>query len=275
MRSLPTIDIHKFGGAAIADAGAIRGVIAIIAGDTSQKVVVASAILGVTNELVVMAHTAANGESVKPAIEALRQRHIGVVRALGIDEELNAELAKGFEELEALSLHIASHRDFPSALSDQLLSHGDRLAARILAAALSTTGTLAQFIDGVDIIRADGPHGNATPDIERTAATATEALRPLVDRGVVPVVPGFVGRSREGEIVTLGRGGSDLTATVLGRVLGAREAILWRDVPGLLTADPRVVPDARLIPTLHVREASELAYYGAKVLHPRALIALE
>ena len=108
--------------------------------------------------MVVMAHTAANGESVKPTIDALRQRHIGVVRALGIDdEELSAELAKGFEELEALSLHLASHRDFPSALSDQLLSHGDRLAARILAAALSTTGTLAQFIDGVDIIRADGP----------------------------------------------------------------------------------------------------------------------
>src|SRR3954468_10265106 len=130
MRSLPTIDIHKFGGAAIADAGAIRGVIAIIAGDTSPKVVVGSAMLGVTDELVVMAHTAANGESVKPAIDALRQRHIGVVRALGIDDnELSAELTKGFEELEALPLDLASHRDFPSTLSDQLLSHGDRLAA--------------------------------------------------------------------------------------------------------------------------------------------------
>ncbi|HKR09146.1 MAG TPA: bifunctional aspartate kinase/homoserine dehydrogenase I [Gemmatimonadaceae bacterium] len=276
MRSLPTIDIHKFGGAALADADAIRGVIAIIARDKSQKVVVASAMLGVTDELVVTAHTAASSASAKTAINALREKHVTVVRALGIDnEELQAELSKGFDALTQLASRLSAQHEFPSALSDEFLSYGDRLAARVLAAALSTTGTPAQFIDAVDIIRADGPHGNATPDIERTRASANEVLRPLIDRGVLPVVPGFVGRSRDGEIVTLGRGGSDLTATVLGRVLGAREVVLWKDVPGLLTADPRVVPDARLIPSLHVREASELAYYGAKVLHPRSLIALE
>ena len=276
MRSLPTIDIHKFGGAALADADAIRGVIAIIARDKLQKVVVASAMFGVTDELVVIAHTSANRESSKAAIDALRQKHLGVVRALGIDQkELRDELTKGFDALQQLSSLLATQHEFPSALSDEFLSYGDRLAARVLAAALSTTGTPARFIDAVDIVRADGPHGNATPDIERTTASANDVLRPLLDRGVIPIVPGFVGRSRDGEIVTLGRGGSDLTATVLGRVLGAREVILWKDVPGLLTADPRVVPDARLIPALHVREASELAYYGAKVLHPRSLIALE
>ncbi len=276
MKSLPAIHVHKFGGAALADAEAIRRVIAIIAGDDRQKVIVASAMLGVTDELVVMAHTAGNAESSSAAIDALQQKHVGVVRALGIDDKLlRAELAKMFEELKALFPRLAGRHDFPSALSDQFLSYGDRLAARILAAALNTTGTRAQFVDGIEVIRADGPHGNATPDIEQTMAAAIEVLRPLLDHGIVPVVPGFVGRSREGEILTLGRGGSDLTATVLGRVLGAREVVLWKDVPGLLTADPRVVPDARLIPTLHVREASELAYYGAKVLHPRSLIALE
>ncbi|MFL5482147.1 MAG: bifunctional aspartate kinase/homoserine dehydrogenase I [Gemmatimonadaceae bacterium] len=275
MRSLPTIDIHKFGGAALADAGAIRAVIAIIARDKSQKLIVASAMLGVTDELVVMAHTAADRKSSTSAIDVLRERHIAVGRALGIDEELKTELAKVFDVLKEAISRLAAHREFPSALSDELLSYGDRLSARLLAAALNITGTQAQFVDAVDIIRADGPHGNAAPDIERTMAVANELLRPLLDRGVVPVVPGFVGRSRDGEVVTLGRGGSDLTATVLGRVLGAREVVLWKDVPGLLTADPRVVPDARLIPTLHIREASELAYYGAKVLHPRSLIAMQ
>src|SRR5439155_1176792 len=95
---------------------------------------------------------------------------------------------------------------------------------------------------------------------------------PLLARGVVPVVPGFLGAAPDGQAVTLGRGGSDLTATLLARALGAREVSLWKDVPGVLTADPRIVPDARVIPQLHVREAAELAYYGAKVLHPRALV---
>ena len=276
MRTLPTIDIHKFGGAALANADAIRNVIAIIAGDKSPKVVVASAMLRVTDELLALAHSPGNVESSRSALRALCDRHTTVVRSLGVDDEtLRADLGRSFDELDRLQSRFGPEGASTPAVTDAFVSQGDRMGARVLAAALSTTGTQAQFIDAVDIIRAEGPHGNATPDIARTIATANEVLRPLVDRGVVPVVPGFVGRSREGEVVTLGRGGSDLTATVLGRVLGAREVILWKDVPGLLTADPRVVPDARLIPTLHVREASELAYYGAKVLHPRSLIALE
>src|SRR5207237_1411291 len=102
--------------------------------------------------------------------------------------------------------------------------------------------------------------------------SARRVLRPLLARGVVPVVPGFLGAAPDGQAVTWGRGGSGLTATLLARALGAREVSLWKDVPGVLTADPRIVPDARVIPQLHVREAAELAYYGAKVLHPRALV---
>src|SRR5919198_938544 len=106
----------------------------------------------------------------------------------------------------------------------------------------------------------------------RTDRSAQRLLTPLLQRGIVPVVPGFIGATPDGEIATLGRGGSDLTATLLARGLGAARVSLWKDVPGLLTADPRVVPEARGIPQLHAREAAELAYYGAKVLHPRALI---
>jgi aspartokinase/homoserine dehydrogenase 1 len=123
-------------------------------------------------------------------------------------------------------------------------------------------------------VRTDAHFGHASADYARTDRLARRALRPLLVRGVVPVVPGFIGGTASGEVTTLGRGGSDLTATLLARALGAGRVSLWKDVPGFLTADPRVVGDARVIPELHTREAAELAYYGAKVLHPRALIPL-
>src|SRR5207247_1836390 len=107
-----------------------------------------------------------------------------------------------------------------------------------------------------------------------TATRARRTLRPLLASHTTAVVPGFIGRAPDGSVATLGRGGSDLTATLLARALGARRVILWKDVPGILTADPRLVPDARLIPQLHHREAGEVAHYGAKVLHPRALIPI-
>jgi aspartokinase/homoserine dehydrogenase 1 len=275
-----TITVHKFGGAALADAEAIRKVASIVASDASpRKVVVASAMLGVTDQLLDIAHRAAAGEQERATIDALRERHLATARSLGIlgpdDAALRADIGATFDELDRLFPEIAQSGELTPAMTDAFLSHGDRVAARILAATLSASGISSEFIEATDVVRADGPHGSASPDIEHTARATDAVLRPLIDRGVVPVVPGFIGRSPRGEVVTLGRGGSDLTATLLGRVLGARDVILWKDVPGLLTADPRVVPDARLIPVLHMREASELAYYGAKVLHPRSLIALQ
>jgi aspartokinase/homoserine dehydrogenase 1 len=127
-------------------------------------------------------------------------------------------------------------------------------------------------VDAVEVVHTDAAFGQASPDYARTDRAVQRVLAPLLARGIVPVVPGFIGVTPDGEVATLGRGGSDLTATLLARGLGAGRVSLWKDVPGLLTADPRVVPDARVIPQLHAREAAELAYYGAKVLHPRALI---
>jgi aspartokinase/homoserine dehydrogenase 1 len=281
MRSpTPIITVHKFGGAALADAAAIRKVASILASDPSpHKVVVASAMLGVTDQLLDIAHRAAAGEQERSAIDVLRNRHVATARSLGVvgpdDTALQGQIRETFEELDGLFAEITQHGELTPAMTDAFLSYGDRIAARILAAALTASGISSEFVEATDVVRADGPHGKASPDIEETARAADNVLRPIIDRWVVPVVPGFVGRSPRGQTVTLGRGGSDLTATLLGRVLGARDVILWKDVPGLLTADPRVVPDARLIPVLHVREASELAYYGAKVLHPRSLIALQ
>jgi aspartokinase/homoserine dehydrogenase 1 len=279
--SAPIITVHKFGGAALAEAAAIGKVASILAGDpASHKVVVASAMLGVTDQLFDIAHRAAAGEQERAAIDVVRDRHVATAHSLGVvgpnaAAALQAQIAETFEELHRLFAEIAQRSELTPAMTDAFLSQGDRIAARILAAALTAGGMPAEFVEATDVVRADGPHGNASPDIEGTARAADDVLRPIIERGLVPVVPGFVGRSPRGETVTLGRGGSDLTATLLGRVLGARDVILWKDVPGLLTADPKVVPDARLIPVLHVREASELAYYGAKVLHPRSLIALQ
>jgi aspartokinase/homoserine dehydrogenase 1 len=130
-------------------------------------------------------------------------------------------------------------------------------------------------MDATGFLITDGHHGSATPDLPATRRAARKALRPLLAAGTLPVVPGYIGRAPDGSLTTLGRGGSDLTATVLGRALGAARIVLWKDVPGILTADPRAVKDARLIPQLHHREAAEVAYFGAKVLHPRALIPLD
>ncbi|HEY0715129.1 MAG TPA: aspartate kinase, partial [Polyangia bacterium] len=177
---------------------------------------------------------------------------------------------------------LAVLRELSPRTSDLVVSRGERMGTRVFAAALAGAGVKAEYVDAVEIIVTRGPFGNASPDLEATDNKTKRRLGPLLAAGVVPVVPGFLGsyQPRGDEpgappaLVTLGRGGTDLTATLVGRAIGSQGVTLWKDVPGLLTADPRVVPDARVIPQLNVREAAELAYYGAKVLHPRALIPL-
>ena len=158
--------------------------------------------------------------------------------------------------------------------ADRLVSRGERLSAACLAAAIVAARRRAVFADAVDFVVTDGQHGAATPNLPATSRRARRRVGPSLTAGRVVVVPGFIGQAPDGSVTTLGRGGSDLSATLLARALGAREVILWKDVPGILTADPRLVPDARLIPHLHHREAAEVAHYGAKVLHPRALIPI-
>ena len=157
---------------------------------------------------------------------------------------------------------------------DAIVSRGEQLSAAILAAAISAARRAAVAVDALDVVRTDEVHGAASPRLAETARQAARVIKPWLRKGVVPVVPGFIGRAPDGSVATLGRGGSDLTATLMGRALGARRVVLWKDVPGILTADPRLVPDARLIPELHHQEAAEVAHYGAKVLHPRALIPI-
>ena len=271
--------MHKFGGASLADSAAVRHAVDIIRRHRQEPtVVVVSAMAGTTDALLGVAQQAGAGEArtVASLVARLRSRHAEVARALlpsGRERaDLLAYIGDAFEELEALAQGLRLLRDLTPRTTDYLVSRGERLSARLVTAALEATGVKAKYVDAIDLVHTDGAFGQAAPDFARTDRATQRALAPLLARGVIPIVPGFIGCAPDGEVATLGRGGSDLTATLLARALGATRVSLWKDVPGLLTADPRVVPEARVIPQLHAREAAELAYYGAKVLHPRALI---
>jgi len=271
--------VHKFGGASLADSAAVRHDVDIIHRHAHEPtVVVVSAMAGTTDALLGVAQQAGAGESrtVASLIAGLRSRHAEVARSILPSGRGRADvlsyIGDVFEELEALAQGLRLLRELTPRTTDYLASRGERLSARLVAAALDAGGTKAKYVDALDLVHTDGAFGQAAPDFARTDRSAQRTLVPLLARGIIPVVPGFIGCTPDGEVATLGRGGSDLTATLLARALGASRVSLWKDVPGLLTADPRVVPDARVIPQLHAREAAELAYYGAKVLHPRALI---
>jgi len=273
-------EVHKFGGASLADANAVRHALDIIASRTPPAVIVVSALAGVTDGLLALANFALQGQRLtdSDALDQLRTRHREVVqKVLKGAKERSATLAQidqSFTELGLLLDGVASLRELTPRTSDLIVARGERLSALIVANGLLASGTRAQYVDGTEVIVTDGVHGGAFPDLVATDKLARARLRPLLSKGVLPVVPGFIGGTSMSTVATLGRGGSDLTATILGRSLGAASVSLWKDVPGLLTTDPRVVVTARVIPQLNVREAAELAYYGAKVLHPRALIPL-
>jgi bifunctional aspartokinase / homoserine dehydrogenase 1 len=284
-RSRPPV-VHKFGGASLADAEAVRHAITLVqAQPPGPAVVVVSAMAGVTDALLDLGRRALTGGRDEAArvermalVDALKARHEAVVKSVvprgPIRQRVLADVARAHEALVTLLDGVASLRELTPRTNDFLLSRGEKLSALMVAAGLEAAGTNAQYVKATTVILTDGVHGGAFPNLAATEKAARAVLGPLLRAGVVPVVPGFLGASPDGTVTTLGRGGSDLTATVLARVLGADSVHLWKDVPGLLTTDPRIVPSARVIPQLNVREASELAYYGAKVLHPRALIPL-
>ncbi len=284
-RTRPPV-VHKFGGASLADAAAVRHAITVVAAHaTVPSIVVVSAMAGVTDALLALGQSAlAAGSEVSAraaivdAVTALRLRHEQVARAVAprgpVRQRLLRAVTLAHEELATLLGGVASLRELTPRTRDFLISRGEQLSAQLLAAGLEAAGMPAVYVSATSLIYTDGTHGNAFPDLGRTDVAARAALAPVLRRGEIPVIPGFLGASPDGTVTTLGRGGSDLTATVLARVLKASAVHLWKDVPGLLTTDPRIVPAARVIPQLNVREAAELAYYGAKVLHPRALIPL-
>jgi aspartokinase/homoserine dehydrogenase 1 len=274
------LEIWKFGGASLADTAAIQRAATLIAGHDGPLVIVASALGGVTDLLLngaTLACTGQTDEAGRVAAIFLRRHHDVAKALLPQGRERRALLARidaAAREYRDLCGAVAVLGHLAPRASDMLLARGERMSATILAAAIGRAGRSAVFLDAAEIVVTDGHHGSAAPDLPETGRRARLALRPMLAAGLTPVIPGFIGSAPDGSVITLGRGGSDLTATMLAPPLAARRVVLWKDVPGILTADPRLVPDARLIPHLHHREAAEVAHYGAKVLHPRALIPL-
>jgi aspartokinase/homoserine dehydrogenase 1 len=272
--------VHKLGGASLADGPAFRRAIALLREQPKPIVVVVSAIAGVTDALLEIARKAVQGDlaSVAAATATLADRHASIAKVITHSVPRRARLLKAIRdshaELDGLARGLSLVRDLTPRISDHIVARGERLSALIMAEGLRTAGVKARFVDATEVVACNDELGSAAPDIQRTNRLARSRLRPMITAHVVPVVPGFIGITRAGHVATLGRGGTDLSATLIGGALGAVDITLWKDVPGLLTADPRVVVDGRVIPQLTSREAAEIAYYGAKVLHPRALVPL-
>ncbi|MES2522078.1 MAG: bifunctional aspartate kinase/homoserine dehydrogenase I [Gemmatimonadota bacterium] len=280
-RARQTPEIYKFGGASLADAAAVRHALDIIAGaGKSRLAVVVSAMAGVTDALIALTVAAETGDQrdIDTSVAALVLMHrdvaTGIATGVRAQRDLQLEVARAFEDLRSWLDGVRSLRELTPRSRDLILARGEELSARLVVAGLLARGIRAELVDAASIIPTDGTFGGAFPDLQKADRAIRDRLEPLLKRRIIPVVPGFTGGAPDGAVVTLGRGGSDLTATVLGRALRASRITLWKDVPGLMTTDPRMVPAARVVPQLNTREAAELAYYGAKVLHPRALIPL-
>jgi bifunctional aspartokinase / homoserine dehydrogenase 1 len=276
MRRSLSLTVQKFGGASLDGGPALVHALTLVTRGPRPTVVVVSALAGVTDALLALSRSAARDGAPDPS--ALKRKHLAAALAVLAPgpkrRALLAEIRRSFDEVDALARAPLFARDLSPVAVDHLIARGEDLAARIFAAGLTARGVACEPVNAREIIATDGRAGGASPDLATTDNLVRARLRGLLARGRVPVVPGFVGAAPDGRVVTLGRGGSDLTASLVARALGARAIFLWKDVPGFLTADPRIVPDARVIPQLHPREAAELAYYGARVLHPRALIPL-
>jgi len=267
----------KFGGTSVQDAFCIEGAARIIANERQcgPVVTIVSAMGGVTNRLVEAAHRAATGnESVCSELKDwLIQTHLTAVHELlgQNGQQLITALSAIIDEVIDLYRGTALLCELTPRVLDSISSAGERLAARLVAAALRRIEVDSIAVDATQLIVTDSEHGQAEPLIEQTRELATTRLLPLLDVGVSPVVTGFIGATQRGQLTTLGRGGSDYSATILAAALDASEVIIWTDVDGVLSADPRLVSEARILNTISYNEAAELAHFGAKVLHPKTL----
>jgi aspartate kinase len=279
--------VMKFGGTSVEDALAFERVAALVRAErTARPVVVVSAMSRFTDALLAAFERAADGEG-EGALRHLAEhltRHADALRVLLSETARGDETGAALSELEDVlararedigrAFKDAAERSRPRPLlQDLVVSYGEQLSSWLLARVLDARGLRARQVDARRCVITDDEHGRATPLKEETDRHTREQLEPLLAEGIVPVLGGFIASSAAtGETTTLGRGGSDYTAGLVGAALRSREIQIWTDVCGVLTADPRVVPEARTIPRLSYAEAAELAYFGAKVLHPKTIL---
>jgi aspartate kinase len=268
--------VLKFGGTSVADAVAVRRLASIVRQQEPPLVVVVSALAGVTDALLAAAERSREGAAaeVERVETALLERHLELANAVA-DRARRALLAESvralFEDLHADLAAVGEARDLPPDRIDRVGAYGELLSSRIVASALAGAGLAAAWVDARRVIVTDDTYTRAVPEMEATRRAAARELAPYLGRGYLPVMGGFVGATSDGRTTTLGRGGSDYSAAIVAACLSAREIQIWTDVDGMLTADPRLVEDPRLVSHLSFSQAYELAYFGAKVLHPSTI----
>jgi aspartate kinase len=273
--------VMKFGGTSVGSVEAINqatDIVLDLAKQWDNLVVVVSAMSSVTDALIQSSQAAVTEEEevFRSIISDLRTKHHDTITALlpqdGERDHLLSTVDELLDELGAFchSIHILGEVT-PRAM-DAITSMGERINARTVAAVLLHKGAKSQAVDATELIITDDKYQNAAPLMDKTRAKIQEQLSPMLQNGVAPVVTGFVGATEAGVTTTLGRGGSDYTAAILADCLDADQVWMWNDVDGVMTADPRIVPDAKVIPILSSSEMGELAYFGAKVLHPKTVL---
>lgn len=273
--------VLKFGGTSVKDAEAMRRVVSIVERERGRRpVVVTSACAGVTDALLECARLSGLGDeaAAMTIAEELRQRHLGILRDLCGDQEPGGE-PDGADDLRELLDRIAQLVRGVTLLGeltprtiDHFAGFGERLSSILLTAAFTNAGWRAARADSRGFIVTDACFGSARPLMDRIDRQAPARILPLLDSHDVVIAQGFIGRTEEGIDTTIGRGGSDHTGALIGAALGSREIQIWTDVSGILTADPRLVPTARVVPEVTFTEARELAYFGAKVIHPDTIL---
>ena len=268
--------VLKFGGTSVASPAALARVAEITKATKGERVVVVSATAGTTDTLIAAARAAEHGDVQKAqdSLAELAEAHKNLVAdALGFESaDVLKEIGDLTERTDALLQSVAILRECTARTMDAIVSYGERISAPIVAAVLDHHGVKAEALSAEGLIITDDQFGHANPILDETKARAAQELAPRLSYGSVPVVTGFIGSTAEGVTTTLGRGGSDYSAAVLAAAVTANELRIYTDVSGVMSADPRVVKDAKPLATLSYAEAAELSYFGAKVIHPRTVL---
>jgi len=269
----------KFGGTSVQDAAAIQRTISIVKGRRDrglQPIVVVSAMARVTDQLLVAADAAArNDRTIAMSLARnLRQRHLEIAAEVVGRNIVNVAklLHEEFDKLDDILRGISAVGELTPRTRDLVVSYGERLSSRIVAYAFEFRGLSSEHIDARTCIVTDDHYGKAAPRLARIEAKLLQEVLPLVEVHAIPVMGGFIGATEDGVTTTLGRGGSDYTAALVGGALHVGAIEIWTDVNGIMTTDPRICPDALRVKTISFEEASELAYFGAKVLHPATIL---
>ena len=269
--------VMKFGGTSVGDVAAFERVFHIVSTQIDKRlVVIVSAMTKVTDALLEAVEIAKKGDFAEAfaSLEPHFERHLEVSRQFlpsGNSNGFDGELQFACNELSDLLMRV-SRRSLPlQMLKDAVVSYGEQLSSRLLAEVLKSKGINARQVDARRLIVTDDEYGAATPLVDETNELIKLELEPLINAGEIPILGGFIAANRGGETTTLGRGGSDYSAALVAAALRAGELQIWTDVTGVMTCDPRICSEARTIPVLSYEEAAELAYFGAKVLHPKTI----